>query len=264
MSTFYYPKITSSVDLERKVLVVPVVSIANVSQLAADLLISSLGLHRVGIFDPRDVVPVVGARDDGEEGITTPLELYGNQDIDVVVIQQRSPALKNRKDEFVQDVLTFIQHSKFAAVLFLSGVDMSNRTDDQMLTPTYHIHPPNTPSWDSTLLSRLSQLQIPTYTSPVSQRPFAGASRENETGIPFIPGGGLTRRFLSSLPQPWSTPTTSLLQFVLEGDNREDAKLMANVVAKILHLDSKISAWRQPRSWDRGLFGTPQDQTLYG
>ncbi len=49
-------------------------SVANVAQLAADLLIASLALKRVGIFDARDLIPVVGGREEGEEGVTTPLE----------------------------------------------------------------------------------------------------------------------------------------------------------------------------------------------
>ena len=52
----------------------PIVSTANVGQLAADLLISSLDLRRIGIFNPKDLVPVVGAREDNESGVTTPLE----------------------------------------------------------------------------------------------------------------------------------------------------------------------------------------------
>lgn len=52
----------------------PIVSTGNVAQLAIDLMISTLGLKRVGILDSRDLVPTVGGREDGEEGITTPLE----------------------------------------------------------------------------------------------------------------------------------------------------------------------------------------------
>jgi hypothetical protein len=52
----------------------PVVSVGNVAQLAADLLIASLKLDRVGIFDPKYLVPVVGAREDGTAGLTTPIE----------------------------------------------------------------------------------------------------------------------------------------------------------------------------------------------
>jgi len=50
------------------------VSAANVAQLAADLLIASLSLRLIGVFDSCDLVPVVGGRDDGEEGVSTPLE----------------------------------------------------------------------------------------------------------------------------------------------------------------------------------------------
>lgn len=44
------------------------------SQLTVDLLITSLSLKQIGVFDAKYLVPVVGGREDGEEGITTPLE----------------------------------------------------------------------------------------------------------------------------------------------------------------------------------------------
>lgn len=154
---------------------------------------------------------------------------------------------------------------------------MSNRTDAQMMfvtfhipcplalivtlssTPTYYIRPPNSPSWDNSPLSSISQLPIPEYSSPVAQYP--GASQDEGT-IPFIPGGGLTRRILSYIPESWQIPTVALVQFVLEGNNSSDASLMAAVVAKVLSLD--VQQWRVPDSWKQGLFGTPHDQTLYG
>ncbi|KAI0266802.1 PAC2 family-domain-containing protein [Gloeopeniophorella convolvens] len=272
--SFYYP--TSSFDLSGKTLVVPIVSIANIGQLAVDLLVSSLSLRAIGIFDSRDLIPVVGGREDGEEGVTTPLELFGKDGCSTVVIQQRSPILVSRKQEFINSLLKFIHESKFSAVVFLSGVDLSNRTDAQMLyivfvlleacamlteprTPTYYIQPANSPAWENSPFSSISQLPIPKYTSPVPQHPGAA---QNEGPIPFIPGGGLTRRILSSLPETWSVPTISILQFVLEGDNRYDASLLAAVAAKVLSL--QIPEWKQPSSWRQGLFGTPHDQTLYG
>jgi len=175
-----------------------------------------------------------------------------------VAIQQRSPVLVPRKQEFIDSLLRFLRESKLSATLILSGVDMSNRTDAQMITPTYYIHPPNSPSWESSPLSSISQLPIPEYSSPVTQFP---STSQDEGPIPFIPGGGLTRRILANLPESWESPTAALLQFVLEGDNRSDASLMAAVVAKVLSLEVE---WRQPSSWKQGLFGTPHDQTLYG
>ena len=70
------------------------------------------------------------------------------------------------------------------------------------------------------------------------------------------------RRILNSLPLQWPVPTASLLQFVLEGDNRTDARLFAAAVARVVGLDS-LEHWTQPHSW-QGLFGAPHDQSLYG
>ena len=160
----------------------PVVSIANVAQLAVDLLIASLSLRKIGMFDPRDVVPVIGGREDGEEGITTPLEcvcvplllmpyalsstsdsdtftVFGREGCKIVLIQQRSPVLvvrvstfvscnvygllgltpsdrvlsQSRKQAFIDSLFKFVQEHRLSAVLILSGVDMSNRTDAQMM-----------------------------------------------------------------------------------------------------------------------------------
>jgi len=263
---FYYP---SEGRLEGKILISPVVSTANIGQLAADLIISSLDLHRIGIFDPRDLVPVVGAREDTKPGITTPLELYGRQDTNIVVMQQRSPALKSRKNEFISSLLSFIRSSRFSAVVFLSGVDTSNRMDEQMAIPTYRLVPPGTPEWDSSPLATFAGLPLPNYTS-ITQQPFPHPQEGRTPGaVPFIPGGGLTRRILSSFPQMWTTPVLSLLQFAFEGDNRTDAQCLASVVSRLFDPtstedgESRIE-WKQPKGWDGGLFGTPHDQSLYG
>ncbi|KAJ3511611.1 hypothetical protein NLJ89_g3997 [Agrocybe chaxingu] len=254
---FIYP--TSQLSLEGKTVIIPVVSTANVGQLAVDLIIASLSLQRVAILESGYCVPVVGARENGQKGITTALELYGHPDVDFVVIQQRSPVLKSRKEEFIKALLDFIKDSKFGAALFISGVDLSNRTDSQMATPTYQILPENCPTLAGTPLQRLSSLPIPTYTSPVSQ---GLQPAESSSSTPFIPGSGITRRILSSIPSGWNIPTASVLQFVLEGDNRADAGLLASVVVKVL--GKQITQWRQPESWRDGLFGTPHDQTLFG
>ncbi|KAJ7287865.1 PAC2 family-domain-containing protein [Mycena rebaudengoi] len=223
------------VELKGKALIVPVVSTANVSQLAADLLIASLSLQRVGIFDS-------GLPQDGP-GVCTPLELYGRDGSDVVVVQQRSPVLKSCKHEFIDALLQFIESSGVASVLFLSGVDLSNRTDAQMVTgPSYQLRPTTVPL-SSTPLARLETLPIPVYSSP------------SESEVPFIPGGSLTRRILQTISKTQSTvPTAAILQFVLE----------ASVVVAILGITVDGGRLIEPQSWKQGLFGAPPDQTLYG
>ncbi|THH06511.1 hypothetical protein EW145_g4032 [Phellinidium pouzarii] len=269
---FYYPY-DSTVSLKSKVLVVPVVSVGNVSQLAVDLLIATIGLKQIGIFDARDLVPVAGPREEGS-GISTPLELYGKDGVDVVVIQQRSPVVKSHKESFSTSLLMFVQENELGALLFLTGVDLSNRSDAQMRSPIHSLIPPRSPSLESSPISLISQLPVYTYATlqtpsgaSVLSVPTTPTLPYSPDSIPFIPGGGLTRRLLSHSPpssntQKWTVPTAAILQFVLEGDNRADAEYLAGVVAGVLHL--RVDGWKQPGSWNVGLFGTPHDQTLYG
>ncbi|KAG6333633.1 hypothetical protein ID866_5458 [Astraeus odoratus] len=128
---FYRPIVNYA--LAGKVLLVPIVSVANVAQLTVDLFTITLGLQRVGVFDAKYLVPVVGACEDRGPGITMPLELFGSDNSSIAVIQQRSPVLKSSKQDFTDALLEFIRTSCVSAVIFLGGVDMSNRTDAQML-----------------------------------------------------------------------------------------------------------------------------------
>lgn len=125
----------------------------------------------------------------------------------------------------------------------------------------------NTSDFTGTPLHRFSDFPIPLYTSPVYSNPFLTheeAQLPPTSEIPFIPGGGLTRRILASISTQteWEVPTACLVQFVIEGDNRADAHLLASVTAKVL--GKEIPHWKQPNSWRDGLFGTPHDQKLYG
>ena len=127
-------------------------------------------------------------------------------------------------------------------------------------TTTYEIRLKNS-QISSSALQSLESLPIPAYTSPVQQEP---QNPEENNTIPFIPGGGLTRRILNSLPDGWSVPTACLLQFVFEGDNQADAIILASVAAKVVGVDGSCNPWKQPSSWREGLFGAPHDQSLYG
>ncbi|KAK1236327.1 hypothetical protein PQX77_000443, partial [Marasmius sp. AFHP31] len=166
-----------------------------------------------------------------------------------------------RKQEFIDQVLAFVKQAGVSGCLFLSGVDSSNRTDDQMFTPVFQLQSP-TNKQNTSLISRLAESPMPAYTSPNLQR--QAENSESDLQIPFVPGGGLTRRFFLSLPKDWSIPTAAILMFAMDGDNRADANLLASAVVTVLGVASNIKEWKQPDSWNQGLFGTPHDQALYG
>ncbi|CAE6456418.1 unnamed protein product [Rhizoctonia solani] len=237
---------------DSSILIVPVVSAGNVSQLCADLLIHTLALRQVGIFDPMYFAPVVGGKD-GENGATvsTPMELFGLPGGDVFVLQQRSPVLKDRKDEFVSKLLHTVESNGFGSVLFLVGSDQSARTDSQMGSNHYVILAKDTTqeSIASTSLTGLLELPLPGH-PPTDQ---------DSTESSVIPGSGLARRLLRA---PGTTPRIALVQYVAEGDNIPDSHEMATVVAKALKM--KIQGWTQPPSWSFAMYGTPHDQQLFG
>lgn len=296
------------------------VSTANIGQLAVDLLISSLDLHRIGTFDPRDLVPVVGAREDDEPGVTTPLERNvlsysahpffayrlslwqtgrkhrrGPAKIPGAQGNARSHKTHNLLMPFAPEPQGRVHFGLaalhpgvrvFSGYIPLGGgyLEQDGRTDvvrfpperfirqidtTYSSVPTYKLAPPGTPSWDSSPLAIFGQLPLPTYTY-ISQPPLAHLREGGiAEAVPFIPGGGLTRRILSSFPQQWPTPVLSLLQFAFEGDNRADAQSLASIVCKLFNAPPTENGtnqiqWRHPKSWNGGLFGTPHDQTLYG
>lgn len=75
-----------------------------------------------------------------------------------------------------------------------------------------------------------------------------------ETKEKRFPASGYLRNFLRIAEDDKYSKreVTALVMFAAEGDNSEDAKEMASVVAK--SMDVEISEWKTPKSWE-GLFG---------
>ncbi|EJT98878.1 hypothetical protein DACRYDRAFT_118194 [Dacryopinax primogenitus] len=228
-----------------KTLILPIVSVGNVPQLACDLLIASLGLGRLEILSPEWVISCAGGRQDGVRGVTTPLEVFGKEGVDLVVLQQRSPAFTMYKDQFTQQITAFVREGEFENVLLLSGADVIGRDDRHMLSPIFHY--PAT-SAQTPFHTRLTLTTPAFLSSPLP-------------ALPPIPGSGLLRRMLALLPAQGPSIGV-LLQFAMEGDNRGDAHFLAECAAKVG--DVRVAKWEEPPSWRVGLFGTPQEQTLYG
>lgn len=81
-------------ELKGKTLVLPTISMANVPQLATELLLNNHSNELVGRFNNEGFIQVAGASTDG---LVTPLELHRLKEYsDVYVVDQRSPILKVR------------------------------------------------------------------------------------------------------------------------------------------------------------------------
>ncbi|RSH85560.1 hypothetical protein EHS25_003699 [Saitozyma podzolica] len=274
MSTFYPVQGFSPASFEGKVLVLPAVSLANLPQLAADLLITSLNLVRVGWIGKGDtVVPFFGAGEDKDEVLTGGLEVYGRAEGEVFVVQQRSPTIKTQKDAHVELLREFITSNKLGYTLILTSLDAANQDDAQLLTPHQHILPPSSASSASDgiakrIESSLRPLQLHLSEQPISPPPSSSSS--NTPYPPFLPSAGLTRRLLASLNDDPAKPAhATITAWCVEGDNRGDARALADTALKVLGIDDVTV--REPSSW-AGLFGAlggwsgglGSDAELYG
>ncbi|KIR63636.1 proteasome assembly chaperone 2 [Cryptococcus bacillisporus CA1873] len=249
-------------------LILPAVSLGNVPQLTADLLIFSLGLKRVGFVGKGDTVaPFAGRGEKGGEIVTGGVEVYGQEGSELYVIQQRSPTLKSQKDRHITLLKTFINSNAFGAVLILTSLDSAIQNDAQLLTPYQRIIPPSL----SSLPSQLQKIQnIPPLSLSLSQ-PATSVQNITSSYPPFLPAAGLTRRLLTALlEEKTSMPHGAIAAWCVEGDNRGDSRSFADMVLYVLDLQDVVQV-QEPASWE-GLFGTTEgwsggsgaDAELYG
>ncbi|KAG8896192.1 hypothetical protein FRB99_009025 [Tulasnella sp. 403] len=148
------------------------------------------------------------------------------------VIQQHP--CQARKEEFVSSVIELIGRLELGTLLLLTGVDLSDRPEAHMGMPTFHLIPTQTKAQD--LPPALTQLveHVPPFIT--TTHPAWGSE------IPIIPGSGLTRRIITSLPSGGTFPPTGvILEYTLEGDNRADARMLASAAAKCVQKELGVS-----------------------
>lgn len=231
-------------SLKESILLLPTVSIGNVPQLVSDLVIHTFQLERVGFLDDDSLVPVSGVREDIKApGVTVPLEVFQSKDKKWACVQQRSPTLKGKRKQFIDNMTQFA--SQFRQVVILTSMDASRRLDSQINGPPFRVF------GKSEYIERSKTLGVPEL-----------ESNEDESDDKLnLPGSGLTRHLYAKLET--LVPTTVLVMFALEGDNVQDSIEYANFLNTLLQIQLEgLSGWTPPKSWEF-LFGTPFNADLY-
>ncbi|XP_032875315.1 proteasome assembly chaperone 2 isoform X2 [Amblyraja radiata] len=128
----------AAVNLRGLVLVMPVVSVGNVGQLSVDLIISTLGLPRVGYIHSDGLVPVVGndpyaTTSENSSEMCTSCEVYASADRKLAVLQIRSPIVQGKQRSFRQQILSWIKENEFSRVVVLSSSFAHHRVDQQLV-----------------------------------------------------------------------------------------------------------------------------------
>ena len=278
ISSFY--KVSDLTDeqvaelLDESILIVPAVSAGNVPQLAADLLLHSLGLRLVGRLSDLYVYPFAGPRDtpDGAAtvnggGISTAVEVFAGSGL--TVVQVRSPPLPGQRRRFVEEtLLPFVRNFRFAETLAIASSNAALRESlqgprYQLLTPPVGIKKDTKAAADAAglgsgngsndgdattaaLSARLAKLSLALDTPPEP----APASLEG------LPESGIALDLLTAVAAAGGKICAPLI-YVYEGDNFGDAHEFADRVAAAAGIDIAATKaalptpgrWTQPVSW---------------
>jgi hypothetical protein len=230
--------------LEGCTLVVACASHATVGQLAADLLINTLALRRVGVLLTPHVVPCVGddAVNDAPTGaLATALEVFAAPVGGLAVVQQRSPAVRGAHRALATELAAWAARAGVSRVVALAGVD-----------PRAGAHVPS--------LVGAAPFRYNVNAAWTNALPADWLALETDTL------GGVPLPECRSPPWPLvqacthaGMPAAALLLFATDGDNAASAAELASRCHQLLPGASSAGGgappnWRAPASW-RVAFG---------
>lgn len=219
-------------SFEGTVCVIPSISIANIPQLAVDVLLHSLDFEKKATLSDKYLYPFVAPVDHvaGEPlvgGVSTGLEAYVSPKHKITVLQQRSPVLPGYATDHVTEVLVpFVVGGGFSRVVLLNLLDAGLFAEaPQTMKVVTH---------EELLGQQLSATL--SLSTPVHQEAGFGSVLATETV-----------RALTKV-----ATLLVLVTYAYEGDNFYDAQVMAGKLCSMLGV--QIGLYRTPVSW-AGVYG---------
>lgn len=266
---------------EEYTLLIPAVSVGNVGQLTADLIISTLWMERIGFIMHDAITPAIGnnpfAHSDATScKLTSCCEVYENATTQVMVIQQRAPLIKGRVQSYVKWLSSWIREKKFRQVVIVSSTFSHERVDYQLQGSPYRV-----------VLSDIMRERLGDFFSEMGWKAleprqacidapteFGDVSQNSDKTVLYMPGSGIAKPLFEACHD---LPVVVFLMFCSEGDNAQDAIGMAQQLNGWMNLISKeerrgsvqstevaqgIIDWKIPTSW-KHFYGTVFDPTLF-
>lgn len=236
--------------LKNSILLIPSISIANVPQLTADVLLHTLPFVKVATLNDDYLHSFVSPVDyvstaKQPSGISLSIELYYCKEKNLSLVQQRAPIIAGFHVDHVNSViLPVIERAQFQSVILfhLLGAGIV----ENIAPGTLQVYS------NEDLLSRsLIALKI-------SDSGYQQLSQAPEFENPYV------KYLLEKLER--IVKYSVLVAFAYEGDNFFDSANMAEKVGELLNLN--ISQWKTPVSWS-GVYGdkvvsNAMEDGLYG
>ncbi len=113
----------------------PSVSVGNVGQLSLDLLLSSLTSHlSFSSVDHPALLPIASADaiDQSSKKLMTACQVYYHSPGNLYLFQIRSSLAKGKRDDFLEDLLSWCQEQKAKEVILLGSSSAEERLDQQL------------------------------------------------------------------------------------------------------------------------------------
>lgn len=261
-------------------LIYPALSVGNVAQLTADLLISTLTLHRVGYIQHPSIIPVVGGDPFAHPEATncklvTCCEVYASEEHKIVIIQQRSPFVQGKRGLYRKWLAEWIKLQQFNRVVIATSSSAEERLDRQIQGPQFRfVASPKIEEQFGDMFRNFYHWEE--LEKRVSfPAPSSIDMPEKEGRELYIPGGGIAKSLYEDLCN--DVPVAICLMFCAEGDNIAEAIELANRLNRwlgliLFHSRSiggadeeavvKYTQWKIPVSW-KLFFGSKFDQTLF-
>lgn len=236
--------------LEDSVLIIPAISVGNIPQLTADLLLHTFDFQKVATLEDEYLFPFASPVDHvvtkkAPSGLSFAIEVYYSIEHHVTLIQQRSPIIPGFNETHVSEVIVpFIEASNPQHVIVLDSANSA--LVEGALQGDVRVHT------NEDLLSEsfLSLLIDKSSVRPISEAEvhFSDHTKALEKSVKAI----------SNL--------VVLETFVYEGDNFYDARTLALKVVEMLNLPPKV--FETPASW-LGVYGDKEvplamEEGLYG
>lgn len=232
--------------LDDYTLLVPSVAVGNVSQLACDLLISSLSMVKIGSVYTTAQIPVIGYDPYNlkSENLSTSCEIYKSDTKKICILQIRSPLIYKYAKQFLEEVIETFNKKKIKDVIILTSSYAHEKKHILTSSFRYVVNEGNP------------------YTEKMK---IEDIEKFKYDGDLKILGGGFAS-LLYKICLEKSLSCLILFKYCSEGDNIPDAYDMVSKLIKVLPLfpENKdlFSQLVQPVSW-RLLFGRPPPQDIY-
>lgn len=230
--------IESSSKLAGFTLIIPSISVGNVPQLTADLLIGSLNLDKtISVWHPA-IICSVGSDpyDIHSTTISTACQLYYNDSLKLAVLQFRTTFDRRRIGTFLSDLLKGIVKLELKKVVVLASLfdyELNKISDKE----------------------NLFYATSGEISEDVTKSVSAKVIEKDQNGELLIYGAGLAKKLYSMLKN--KVECTLLVKYVSEGDNTSDSEILLKQLLKFITVDTSTLKISIPPSWSYMHGGPP-------